>query len=502
VGDDHALTALRVPAAPRTEPAHDLSRGVGALRKRAARGTIINATFLIGVAGLAFLQRLIIAAVLTPADFGLWTVVLMVVLLMVFLKNAGVGEKFVQQSEEDQELAFRRAFTIDVLLSVFCVAAAAVALPLFALGYGRWDIVVPGLVLSLAAVGNGLQAPIWIFYRRMDYQRQRLLQAVDPVATFVITIGMAAAGVGYWSLVIGAVSGAFLGGAVALRMSPYPVGFALDRGTVRDYFRFSWPVVIANGSGVMIGQAMQLVGTRVAGLTGAGAIGLGSSITAFSDGVDGVVTQTLYPAICAVRDRPKLLFESFVKTNRLALIWGMPFGIAVALFAPDLVHYVIGAKWDFAIPVIQAFGVVAAVDQLGFNWHAFLRATNHTQPLAMVGIISLATFLAITVPLMIAFGLEGFAAGWIAWGLGTVAARTYYLRRLFTGFKMRRHALRALLPSVPAVALILAARLAFQGDRTPGRALTELAVYACVTIIATVLAERALIREMLGYLRR
>ena len=50
-----------------------------------------------------------------------------------------------------------------------------------------------------------------------------------------------------------------------------------------------------------------------------------------------MVTQTLYPAICAVKDRPDLLFESFWKSNRLALLWAAPIGAAAALFAGDFV---------------------------------------------------------------------------------------------------------------------------------------------------------------------
>ena len=38
------------------------------------------------------------------------------------------------------------------------------------------------------------------------------------------------------------------------------------------------------------------------------------------------MTNTLYPAICAVRDRKDVLFEAFVKSNRLALMWALPFG--------------------------------------------------------------------------------------------------------------------------------------------------------------------------------
>src|SRR3712207_7244809 len=48
---------------------------------------------------------------------------------------------------------------------------------------------------------------------------------------------------------------------------------------------------------------------------------LATTISQFSNRVDDVVTDTLYPAICAVKDRRELLFESFWKSNRLALLW-------------------------------------------------------------------------------------------------------------------------------------------------------------------------------------
>jgi O-antigen/teichoic acid export membrane protein len=240
----------------------------------------------------------------------------------------------------------------------------------------------------------------------------------------------------------------------------------------------------------------------VLGLLGAGAIGLASSVAGFTDGVDGIVTQTLYPAICAVRDRADLLFESFVKSNRLALLWGMPFGFGTALFAPDLVHFVVGEKWHFAIIVIQAFGVVAAVDQLGFNWTAFLRALDQTRPLAVLGIFSVAAFFVVTVPLMIAFGLRGFAAGWLAWGAVTLVGRTYYLKQLFPRFSMTRHALRAMAPTGPAVGAVLLLRLVVGGHRTLPVVGAELAVFVLVAVAASVFIERALLREVVGYLRR
>lgn len=479
-----------------------LKLGGRGLRRHAARGTLINAAFQFGLAILLLLRRIIVAAFLTAAEFGLWGVVLIALLTIMFLKDAGIGDKFVQQSESDQESAFQKAFTINLLLSFAAMAAAALALPLFAIAYGKEEIIVPGLILSTAIIGNGLQSPAWIYYREMDFFRQRALLAVEPVVAFIVTVALAVAGTGYWCLVIGGVAGAWTGGVVALRMCPYKIRLRFERRTTRDYFGFSWPIVVASGGGIVIAQASLLVATRTVGLAGAGAIGLASAITAFSEGIDKIVTRTLYPAICAVRDRASLLFEAFEKSNRLALMWGVPFGLGVALFAPDLVYLVIGDRWALAIPVIQAFGVVAAADQLGFNWSAFLRALDRTRPLAVLAVLQVTAFLVIAVPLLIVYGLEGFAVGWMIAAAITIAARMILLTRLFPEFRVVRHAFKGVAPVLPALAMVGLARLLETGDRTLPLASAELLLYSLVVLGATWAFERPLIRELLGYLRR
>lgn len=476
------------------------ARAIG-LRRYAARGVMINAAFQIGLAGLNLLRRLVVAVFLSVSDYGIWGILLASLYVVLFVKSAGIGDKYVQQAEADQEHAFQKAFTMDLVLGVVATALAAVVLPIFALIYGRPEIIVPGIVLSLAIVGSSLQFPIRIYYRRMQFVRQRVLGAIDPCLAFVITVSLAVAGMGYWSVIIGALAGSFIAAAVILPTSPYRIALRYERGTIRDYFSFSWPLVVARGTGMATVHATLVLATRTIGLVAAGAIGLAGSITTFSRGVNGIVTSTLYPAICAVRERAEVLFEAFVKSNRLALMWGMPFGIGVALFASDAVHFVYGERWEPAIVVIQAFGIVAAIDQLGFNWTAFLRALNRTKPLAILAGVQVGTFLVITAPLLVAFGLPGAAVGWVVAELVQLAGRMHFLGQLFPRFKILGHAARAVAPTVPAAGLVLLARAVEGGDRTPALAAAELGLYGAVTVGATVLVERDLLREAFGYLR-
>ena len=473
------------------------------LRVSTARGTVVNAAFQIALAALVLVQRSVVAVFLTTAEFGLWGVLLTTILAVLFIKNIGIGDKFVQQDDANQEQAFQEAFTINFLLGLVAVGLAAIALPLFALAYGENEIIVPGLVLSLAIIGQSMQAPAWIFYRRMEFVKQRAMLSIEPVITFIVTVALAIAGMGYWALIIGALTGIFISGITCLAVCPYPIRFRLQRGTIREYYSFSWPLIVANGSNLAIVQGALLIATRTLGFAGAGAIGLAASIAAFTDGVDAIVTRTVYPAICAVADRTDLMFETFIKSNRLALMWGMPFGLGIALFAPDLIHFGLGDEWESAITVVQAFGIVAAIDQLGFNWAAFFRATNQTRPMAVVGLLNLATFAVITAPLLLAFGLDGFAVGLIIARSIAQVARTYYLTRLFRGYKLLRHASRAIAPVIPALAITLLVRLLTSGgERTPELAVLEATIFAAVTAAATVYLERALLREVLAYLRK
>jgi O-antigen/teichoic acid export membrane protein len=472
------------------------------LREHAARGTIVNAGFLIGITTLGLLRGFVVAVFLTRSDFAIWGILVIGLGTLGWIKGSAISDKYVQQDELDQELAFQKAFTFELLLAGLVGLLVLAAIPLIAIAYNQPRVIAPGAVAALIVVpAMALQTPLWIFYRRMEFVRQRSLQAVDPVTSFVVTIALAAAGLGYWSLVLGTIAGACAGAVVAIRALPYRLALRYDRGTLREYVSFSLPVFVAGLAGLVFAQSSLLVGNSVLGLGAVGAISLASAITAYADQLDGIVTATLYPAICAVKDRTDLLFETFVKSNRLALMWGVPFGVGVALFAPDLVHYALGHKWDPAIRLIQVFGLIAASHQIGFNWSAFYRARGETRPLAVTGVAVTAVFLASVIPLTILDGLDGFAIALAISAAGNLIARSYYLVRLFPGFAMLRHALRAIAPSLPAAGAVLALRLVEHGPRSAGLAIAELALYAVVTIGATFAFERPLLTEIAGYLR-
>src|SRR3954447_9437750 len=472
------------------------------LRVRVARGTLINAAFLLLVNGLGLVRGFVVAAFLTAGDYGLWGVLVVLLSTLLWLKQAGANEKYIQQQETDQALAFQRAMTVELTLVAVCGLLGLVLVPVATVVLGHPELLVPGLLLLLALPAIALPAPIWVYSRSLDFMQQRRLQAIDPVVGFVLTVGLAVAGAGYWSLLVGTLAGAWATAAAALIVSPYRLALRLDRATLRDYGAFSWPILIAGGSTIVFAQALTVVGNAAGGLALLGGISLASTVGQFANRADQAVSEALYPAICRVQDRLELLRETFVTSNRLALLWGVPFGVGACLFVGDLVEFVLGSgKWGHAVPLLQVVALMAAFDQIGFNLSSFYRACGDSRPTAVLAAVNLAVILVVGLPLLATHELRGLAIGIAAAEVAVLAARWRYLVRLFPGFPLWRFVARALAPAVPPAALVLLIRVLEVGPRTGGMAVAELVVYCAATAGIVLLVEPRLLDEAIGYLR-
>ncbi len=470
------------------------------LRVRTARGTLINGAFIVFVQALGLVRGFVVAGFLSTTEYGVWGVLLVMAATLLFLKQVGIADKYVQQDEADQARAFRVAFTLDLAIAVSLAILGCALVIGAAQLYDTPQIVAPGLLLLCALPIGSFQLPLAIFYRRMDFARQRLLQAVDPLTSFVVTLALAIAGAGYWSLVIGAVSGTVVGAAVAVIASPYRLGLAWDRVATRGYFAFSWPLFVATMSAIVTGQGLVAAGQAEVGLAGLGVIALCAQLSQISDRADRAITDTMYPAICAVKDRVELLLEAFITSNRIALMWAIPFGAGMALFSRDLLVGLLGDRWEPGVELLRATAIALAIQQIGFNWTAFYRARGDTRPIGVAGVVGIVAFLVITLPLLLSDGLNGLAVGVLLSAVLHVCVRFVFLRRLFPGLNIARHLRRAIAPSVLPIAAVLGMR-ALDLDRTAAAVLSELAIYVGLTAAMTIVLERPLLRQAYDYVR-
>src|SRR5690349_16886464 len=178
------------------------------LRRRTVRGAMVTAGFLVGIDGLVLLQGLIVTRLLGPSQIGLYGVVSTTVISLISLKRVGIDEAFVQQGEADQEREFQYAFTLELGLAGAMAVIILALSPVVAAVYRDQQLLALMASLAYLPLAFALQSPLWVFFRRMDFGRQRMLQAIQPLVGFLVTVPLAAAtDLGVWSLIIGQVAG-------------------------------------------------------------------------------------------------------------------------------------------------------------------------------------------------------------------------------------------------------------------------------------------------------
>lgn len=471
-------------------------------RVKAARGAVINTGFLVALNALGLMKGFLIAGFITVAEYGVWGLLLASFAALFGLVQIGINDKYIQQNEPDQQAAFETAFTLQLIMSLAFVALVIVVMPLYAIGYDNWEILLPGWIISVAMPATAFQTPLWTFYKRMDYMRQRRLQAIDPVLNVTVSLGLAVLGFGYWSLVIGTIVGAWASAFFAVRASPYKLGLRYERGTVREYATFSGPLLFQGFCISVIALTPTLAASRALGVSAVGAMAIANNISQYTTKVDRIVTGTLYPVVCAVKDRFDLMQEAFLKSNKLGLLWATPVGLAIVLFTPDLIHFAIGSRWESAIPVIQAYGAVAVINQVAVNWTVFFRAMANTKPIAVGGAVMAFGAAFIATPMLLAEGLVGFAFGYGIAVCIYMVVRFMYLSRMFSLPLMILNAVRGLLPGLTAFLVTGGVRLLIDtGERTESMALRELGLFLLVSAVMTFMLERSLMSELTAYLR-
>ena len=473
------------------------------LRRRTLRGAIVTGGFLALIDALVLVQGLVVTRLLGPRSIGLYGVVSTTVISLIALKRVGIDEAFVQQEESDQEREFQFAFTLELALSVLMALIIVAAAPLVALVYREPQLLALMVSLAYLPLAFALQAPLWVFFRRMDYRRQRALQALAPLVSFVVTIPLAAAtDLGVWSIVIGQVAGYIVAVAAAVRLSPFRLALRYDRAVAARYLRFSVPILVTVLAAMLVAQGQILAIKLHDGLAAAGFITLAVTLTRYIDRADQIVTATIYPAICAIQNQRRALEELYLKSNRATLMWVLPYAVGIVLFAPDLAAFLLGDAWLPAVTLLQGLAIVGAITQLGFNWFSFYRAHGDTRPPMVEAAVGTGAFLALALAGLLLDGFDGFVAGRIAAALLALAVRGIYIRRMLPRVRYRDLLAPTLLPIVLATGTVIAVRLALWGmHRTLLQALLELALFVIVYGLSVMRRERLLLAELLSAMR-
>ena len=325
------------------------------VRRLSVRGA--GATMLAQGGGLAIqiVSTLVLARLLTPADFGLVTMVTTFSLLLMNAGGNGFTEAILQRKEIDHFLA-SNLFWINVGAGLVLTIAFAAAGSLMARFYGNPRVAPIAVGLSLTVLITSTSVlHLALLMRAMRFSLIYANQLLARLVSAAVSILCAWAGWGYWALVAGAVAQPLsecIGVWNLCRWAPgRPRRVAGTGSAVRFaltvYGRFSFNYFARNADNLLIGWRFN-------------AQSLGFYKKAYDLFAMSAVLQSFNPVAVAALSRLRHDSQQYRRHLLSALsVWaflGMGVGGALTLVGRDLIRVLLGPGWEPAGQIFTYFG--------------------------------------------------------------------------------------------------------------------------------------------------
>jgi O-antigen/teichoic acid export membrane protein len=305
-----------------------------------------------GVRGIGLVNTMILARLLTPADFGVVAMAVVVRGLLDNFTRVGVAMMVIRDAGADEEL-YDSAWTMQILQGAFIGAVLAGAGPLAASYYNEPRVIPVMQVMALTSLVSGFANVGVILLRKdLDFGRDFFFQIAARISTLVATITMGFAFRTYWAIVIGSLVGEIATVAISYLMHPYRPRVSLRKG--REFLSFGAAVIPYNLAFFLTGKADVFLVGRIASSAMLGIYSVASELAAMvTREIVATVGRGLLPNYARLARNREQLSQAFL--NVLNATWSVcvALGIGLAAVGPDFVDVVLGRKWTSVAPLLR-----------------------------------------------------------------------------------------------------------------------------------------------------
>ena len=361
---------------------------------------------------LAWIATIVVARILTPADYGLVGYATVFLGIVTLLSEFGIGTTIVAMRKLT-DLHVAQINTLAVLFGAVGTVVCCAVAPLLA-----WYFRAPELTLvvvvssSVLFISSFRVVPQSLLQRDMRFRDLALNEGMQAVILAAGSVMFALMGFRYWTLVVSSVLSAVLSTLFAMRLVRVPLRWP-DWAALGDAVRFSGQTIITRLTWYVYQNADFVAAGRLLGREALGAYSFAWNIASAPvervTSLAGRVTPSILSAV--QNDLMELRRYLLSVTEVLALI-ALPITIGLALVAGDLVPLVLGEKWLSAIGPLQVLAVAASVRAIAPLFAQVLMVTGANHRTMQINILAVLLMPAAFVVGSM-WGLSGIAAAWL-----------------------------------------------------------------------------------------
>lgn len=449
---------------------------------------------------------ILVIRLLSPGDYGLMSMAMVLVSLLVLMNTLGLDAVLVQDKDIDEQ-ATRQIFGVVVVVNVLFFALLFFGADTIATFYDEPTLTPIVQVLSfqfLLLIFETL--PQSRLEREMKFAGRSIVDFATLVIGSLTTLVLALTGFGVWALIWGALATTatrMMGLNLIARSLVWP-SFAW-RG-LRKHVAFGGFVTTDRGLWFLFSESDKFIGGKLLGNQALGYYAVASQLASLPiNKISGLLNSVAFPAFSQAHANTSAETVSgyLLKATRILGIAAFPVFFGISCTAEPIIACLLGEKWLPAAPLLQLLGLVMP-----------FRLLSNIFPPLLWGVGSPATsasnFLIAALLLPAAFyvgtnwGIIGLAYAWLC-----MYPLVFFITALRTCVKVGVGIAQYLLQMVRPVAagMIMYASVYFVQGSVFGSIgdwvylLQLVSVGACTYVAAMLLIDRSGVRETLQLIR-
>jgi len=383
------------------------------LGQKVARGAALLTTLQFVMKCVDAVTLVIMARLLTPADFGLVALAASVLAIIGAVTELSVSEVLIQRQAiepEDLDTAFTLGLLRGLLVMLIIMAAA---LPVAAI-YQDHRLALILCVMSLIPFISGLANPALVqFLHRLEYGPGARLQIVGRLGGIAVSVALAYATGSYWALIASQLSAALITTGYSYRIVAYRPKFRFEGA--RSILGFAGWVTASRVIWTANLQADRFLIGYILGKPQLGQYTVGSDISSMATyAFAGPIMKTMFGGFARLQGQGERMRAAYLKCQQMLVIVVLPFGFGLSVIADLLVPLVLGPNWDDAIAAIRWIAPVVSLQVLYLPMLSLAMALAQPRAVAVRETMNLAMRLPVTL-----------VGAWYFGFLGAVIARTF-----------------------------------------------------------------------------
>lgn len=324
------------------------------LKSRTLSSFLWKALEKLGTQGVQFVISVMLARLLAPDDYGVFSVVAVFTTFSLVFVERGFGYALIQKIEADKTDT-NTVFLLNLALSFLLYLILFFAAPFIANWYENQAYVlilrVLAIILILGGINNTLAS---IVARELDFKKQFVASMAAIVLSGTVGIVMAFKGFGAWSFVAQQLTSRAVTCVILWGLTKYKPSTAFSVKSAKRMFSFSWKLTVVG----MIATAKSSIRTLIIGkVYSTNDLAYYEKARTIPVNFETVINYTLQTVSLSVLSkaqndlvRLKSMLRRMVRTCSYILIPTM-FGLAACSY--NIICVLLTDKWAPAAPYMQ-----------------------------------------------------------------------------------------------------------------------------------------------------